>query len=199
MSSWLSSLHPALLPDHWTPKCTILGAQSYPGEAGFLFSGEHVSLGSGHASFRTPSCWEFSSLGLLFLLPGLLVTARSGKSLQLKYWCSDQWSVHSPQVTHLPAAFGTHTLKSAKQLASVMMKESCRTTTKYLVNAGRWHSKHAAKRNSLCFSWIRHNRTVLTKLYSHHFPVAVIAQDEGRHYTSGQLEKAAPVIYVATW
>lgn len=39
------------------------------------------------------------------------------------------------------------------------------------------------------FYWIRSNHTMLTKLYSHQFLVTVIAQAEGRHYTSRQLEK----------
>lgn len=37
-------------------------------------------------------------------------------------------------------AFGICTLRSAKQLSSVMMKDTCRTTMKYPVNAGTWHS-----------------------------------------------------------
>ena len=123
MSGSLLSLHPALLPDHETPECTNPGEHSLTQVRQDFSSQENTFLcGSWHGSFRTRSCWETSSLGLLFLLPGLLVTARRGTSLQMKYCCPEQWAKHSPQVTHLPAAFGTCTLKSTKQLSSVMMK-----------------------------------------------------------------------------
>lgn len=103
------------------------------------------------------------------------------------------------QVTNLPTAFGTRTLKSVKQLPSVITKDTCRTAMKRLVNAGTMALKYAAKRNSLCFYWIRSNHTMLTKLYSHQLLVTAIAQEEGRHSTSRQLEKAVPVMYAGTW
>lgn len=79
---------------HWIqPYCLIikhphvltLRAQSYPDEQDF--SSQNTFLcGSWHGSFRTQSWRKSRSLGLLFLLPGPLVTTRGDKSLQIKYY-----------------------------------------------------------------------------------------------------------------
>lgn len=154
--------------------------------------------GSWHGSFRTQSCWESSSLRLLFLLPGLLVTARGGESLEPKYCCPKQWAKCSSHKSLLPNCFWDVHSEVCK--AAVQCHDERYVSHRHEISSQCWNMAliYAAKRNSLCFYWIRSNRTTLTKLYSHQFLVTVIAKAEGRHYTSRQLEKTVPVIYVAT-
>lgn len=98
------------------------------------------------------------------------------------------------QVTHLPTAFGTCTLKSAKQLSSVMMKDTRRTTMKYLVNAGTSHS------NMLLF--------LLDQKQSHHVNQAIFSPVPSYSHCSSRRKmlyiqtagkSSCCYIYVATW
>lgn len=101
------------------------------------------------------------------------------------------------QVTHLPTACGTCTLKSAKQLSGVMMKATSHTTMKYLVNAGTWRS-NMLSRETLFF--------LLDQKQSHHVNQAVFSPVPSYSHCSSRRKtlhiqaagKAVPVIYVAT-
>lgn len=140
IQSWcLTTKHPNVL---------ILGSQSYPGEPGFLFSGETLLCGSHMGAFgQDPAGNQRDKWTLQLLesplppLPGLLVHGQKRQILTAEILLPRVMGKTLPlQITDLPTAFGTCTLKSVKQLSSVMMKDTCRTAMKHPVNAGTWHS-----------------------------------------------------------
>lgn len=82
----------------------------------------------------------------------------------------------------LPTAFGTCTLKSAKQLSGVTMKDTCRTTMKYLVNAGTWHSNMLPREAYLLLLAL----FLLDQKQSHHVNWAVFSPVPGSSHCSSR-------------
>lgn len=92
------------------------------------------------------------------------------------------------QVTLLLTASEACALKQA-----VQSHDEGITSYHHEISSQCWNRvfKYTAKRNSLCFYWIRSNHHILTKTYSCEFISPATAQMEGRHYTSRQLEKSS--------